>query len=93
MPMAILAYDANFAAAGVGYSLGPHTRQGYLTVTAFPVLARILTDRRLQRTPIGTTALGLRRRRRSNRVVPACLRLRRGDRCSAALFPRKGRYA
>src|SRR5205085_5427874 len=29
-----------------------------MSVTAFPVLARILTDRRMQKTPLGVLALG-----------------------------------
>ena len=48
-----------------------------MAITAFPVLARILGDRRLQRTPMGILALDLRRGRRRHRLVPAGVRRQR----------------
>jgi Kef-type K+ transport system membrane component KefB len=46
-----------FAPAGVGLPLFAMFIGVALAVTAFPVLARILTDRNLQATPLGVTAL------------------------------------
>ena len=43
-----------------------------MSVTAFPVLARILTDRRIHKTRMGTVALTCRGRRHYG-LVPACL--------------------
>ena len=56
-----------------------------MSVTAFPVLARILSDRDLHRTRLGTQCSDLRRGRRRHRVVPAGLRRRRHSiRCRRA---------
>ena len=49
-----------------------------MSVTAFPVLARILTDRGLDTDRAGRHRPRLRRRRRRDRVVPAGVRGRRG---------------
>ena len=48
-----------------------------MSITAFPVLARILTDRGIQTSRLGVDGAGLRRGRRRDRVVPARLRRRR----------------
>ena len=45
-----------------------------MSITAFPVLARILTERRLLKTKVGALAHHLRGGRRRDRVVPAGLR-------------------
>ena len=49
-----------------------------MSITAFPVLARILTDRGMTQTPLGVMALSLRGGRRRDGLVPARLRRRRG---------------
>jgi Kef-type K+ transport system membrane component KefB len=46
------------AAGGVGFTSFALFLGAALSVTAFPVLARILTDRRLHTTPLGVMALG-----------------------------------
>jgi Kef-type K+ transport system membrane component KefB len=46
-----------YSHAGVSFTVFSLFLGVSMSVTAFPVLARILTDRRMQRTPLGTTAL------------------------------------
>ena len=49
-----------------------------MSITAFPVLARILVERRMLKRPVGALDAGLRRDRRRHRLVPD--RARHGDR-------------
>jgi K+:H+ antiporter len=55
--VALLLYP-QLAGAGVAFSGFALFVGTAMSITAFPVLARILTDRRLQRTPLGVLALG-----------------------------------
>lgn len=54
--LAYFLYDT-FATAGTSFTVFSLFAGVSLSVTAFPVLARILTDNDLQRTPLGATAL------------------------------------
>jgi Kef-type K+ transport system membrane component KefB len=55
--LALLLYS-RYAGHGVPFTSFALFAGVALSITAFPVLARILTDRRIQRTPLGVLALG-----------------------------------
>ena len=54
-----------------------------MSITAFPVLARILVERRMLKRPVGRADAGLRRDRRRDRLVPDRAR----DRCRRPRVP------
>ena len=54
--LALLLYPI-YSHAGISFTVFSLFLGVSMSVTAFPVLARILTDRRMQRSPLGTTAL------------------------------------